>query len=233
MPTLTAKQLTKLAPYPRLNYIIKLPGTIHADVELEPGTKNKEYSIPMGFKWGLFTAFDGKYSIENANSIATAAMAATSWIFDNQDTKNRLWFVDLGGKIMTSGISFPDQATVQPEEEQDMCKFKLFEIYKAPAWETTIFVNAKDNPYLQEGSKMSGGGAGFYTPLKQANKPKFSAWQSALYSEIRFYCISDIFERIASAYEIDPYDESIRPLFANFQELPLGFDVENLRFALK
>lgn len=231
MLTFTAKQLTKLAPYPRLAYINKQKGMVYPDIETEPDAKNKEYSVPMAFKWGFFTAFDGKYSIEVANSIAAAAMATTPWILAAKDSGSRLWFVDIGGEVMTSGFSFSDASRVQSEEEQEMCKFTLFDMYSWPGSETTIFVKAKGNPYLTQGSSMSGSAAGFYTPPRQ--KPVFTARMTSLYSSIGFYCISDIFERVAAKYEIDPYEESLKTEFSGFQELPLGFDVESLRFTLK
>lgn len=238
MHTFTAKQLTKLAPYPRLAYVNKLPGMIAPD-RGEPGQKNKEYSPPMAFKWGYFAYFDSKYQIDRANALANAAMAVTPWIFDNYTSGDRLWFVDFGNGQISVGISYADSETLQPEEKESRCLFSLFgyspEI--CPSFVTSyrieIWVNSKKNLHLTRGSEMSGSGAGFsFSPPKKVEIPKFRAKHTTMSPEVRFYCISDIFENIAEQYELNPYETLARETFMEFQPMPQGVEVDQLHFKL-
>ena len=229
--TLTAQDLTKHGTYPRLVYISKQPGIISPDIPTEG--RNKLYSLPMGFKWAFFSYFDGRYSTPVANAIADASIMCIPWMiesFSNELGKPRLWFIEMDGEVLFTGVSYSDDFEPQPEEQENLVRFSLFDARYWPGVEVGVW--ARPNNWTMQGSTKSGGGAGMPITKVVAKPEAFVRRATTLAKSVCMYCVQDLYEMIAVTYDLHPYQIDADQ-FAAFKPTTDIFDAEGLVLRLK
>lgn len=225
---LTAQDMDKFGKAPRRIYIEK-QGFIQSDIPSEG--RNKRYSYQMGFKWGFISYFDSIYNINTANSITENIMNILPQIVsrgcDRVDGE-RVWLVILDNKICFSGLSYNEEYTPQPEEQENLMKFTIFSAQYFPGWDIDIWT--KPNPYTMPPKYISGGGAGLIMPQKK-DPPKFVSRQTTLARSLSIHCISDIFDGIAVKFGVNPYElpvDDFRQLVTLVEEI----NIEDLIFKI-
>lgn len=196
---MTAQDLTRFGTYSRLAYVSKQPGYVHADMPSEG--RNKNYSLGMAMKWAFLATFDGRFTLPIANEVADIAMRCIPWMIaashpEDDNAGQRLWLVATPTLLFSGRSGF----TPQPEEEETHFRFSLFE---ATFWpEIGVEIWCRKNPATTQERGGSGTGLNYY---KAVRKPAFKATRTTVTDFVSILCLSDIFERIAETYSVDPY----------------------------